>query len=267
MRRIFFLLPFIIWSANGSATSWAGYGKIFKTGNYASITFTFGYPSEENPDFQLPCASDRCYAGVGLFSTGFGGFVFPSRAPESTVFYSNKARLGVVRDALVRKLGVSGEVTVAAWTRWDMLPIVDWDTLCAGFLYWPEGAGWPSQIPGSVCGRISPPDVTCDAIPNLEFDYGTVSAADADGLRLTKDVRLSCSNVQSVHVRLVSPLTLSPTLAANFFVDGLVVDAIGVSIDVPSTGRNVSFSTRLTGTASGSTGWMSASSILILEFQ
>lgn len=272
MTMITRILPMLalllIASEPAAATAWAGYGRTQISGKYVLIDFTYGYPSEENPDYLLPCTGGSnlpCRFGVGTMAVGFGGFVSPEADPSTNVTYQDGERLGAVRQRLIAKLGVSGQITTPNWLFPTDLPKVDWDTLCAGFQYWPTGGGRGELLPGSICGRIPPPEQHCDPLPDLLFDYGPLTVGQIEGAELTREGSLTCTNVQSVSLRMMSPLVLGPGLTATILLDGQPLDEQGTTIDVPDAGRALTFTSRLSGSGGGSVGEMSASSVLLVE--
>lgn len=258
-----FLCLLSIMPAPSYSSSWGAVSSTYYEGSSIGLIYEFSWPDQV--DFTLPCQFPYCYLGVGTMAVGLGGVVNPWAA-QGVVTYRNGESATTVRARWVSKYGASGTAREPHWVAKDLESRIDWDTLCVGFQYWPSSAQRGTLLPDSTCGRVPPPTKHCDALPDISFDYGTLPHASVIGATMRRTVRLSCTGVQSVSLRLMSPIQLAPGLSSEIQADGVVLSPAGSIFDVSRTGRDLVFTSTLVGTVEASyVGGLSASSVLIVE--
>ncbi|CAI0925951.1 Uncharacterised protein [Serratia proteamaculans] len=229
------------------------------------MVYSYGWPSATSK--RLSCTGGgRCYLGVGSMAPGRGGVMNPGQG-TGRIEYQDGENLTAVRARWVRQFGATGTINEDPWTSANpALPPIDWDNICVGFQYWPEGTGTPGiLLPESICGRAPPPTKHCDALPDISFDYGALSQQSVIGAQMSQKVRITCGGVQSVSLRMLQPIQLGPDLTSEIQADGKVLGPAGATYNVSQTGREFVFTSTLVGTVGSISGRLSASSVLMVE--
>jgi hypothetical protein len=233
-------------------------------------TLEYAWPTPELPDLNLPCRAQQCYLGimVSLISPWTPNRdVDPSRQ-ENAVTYTNGELLSAVRERWVNKNGPSGRVVEPVFIVEGYVPYLDSALGCMS--YWPDrnavGVSTGINVPQSVCGALPPPNVTCDSLPDMVFDFGTVHSGDTSGLRLSQHQSLRCSNATNVTLKLATDLKLTDMLTANVTVNGRPLDTHGVTLAVGRNTTPLDFVVTTNGNENTG-GEYTASSVLIMEYR
>lgn len=235
-----------------------------------AVDLEYAWPSTEYPDFALPCRNPvRCWVGpsITLLYLGNRHPTQPEASPL-TVPYVHGEKLSDVRTRWVERFGTSGTTVLRKWFSkgtWGQ----DLRTALACFQYWPDhrvdSATYPVNLPDTVCFSPAPPEVTCDSIPSMEFDFGTVPAGRTDSLEFRRREFLSCTNATSVTLKLLSALVMSRSLTANIYVNGRRLGPNGVTLGVDGNIVELDFLVTTTGTEHAG-GSYNASSVLLMEY-
>jgi hypothetical protein len=234
---------------------------------WLGMRYDFSWYDEPNPDYKPPCRSN-CFLGPAPRDMWLDKeSVYNPQSAKSAIPFTRGDTLGDIRKRYIERFGVSGSVNEPFWGYVIQIPEINWDTICIEFQTW-ETAGYSRgrTVPGAVCGRVSPPNVTCTPLTDMAFNFGTISAGTSSGLRRTVSQRVSCSNASSVSLRLVTPLRLSARTEANLTVNSRSVDTFGTSFDIIGDGLDLTFEATLVGNETVG-GTYTASSVLIMEYR
>jgi hypothetical protein len=254
-----------------SAASYAQEGRIFPVPDGYSLFVTFAWPTPEYPDIPLRCNyNDECWLGpsVTMAIPGWNRTYNPE-ASKLAVRYRNGEMLSSVRTRWVSKYGTTGTMQEGYWAAGNVEPYLS--TALACFQYWPDfGVGGQRytqgvNLPDTVCSAPTPPDVTCDSIPSMVYDFGTVAAGRTDSLQMRQRHNLSCTNATSVTLKLQSALVLTRSLTANMTVNGRALGPAGVTLAANGNSVPLDFVVTTTGTENTG-GSYNASSVLIMGY-
>lgn len=252
-----------------AATSYTTGGRIQQHGNYLSVEVSHGWPTAEVPDIHLPCNNGHlCYLGPSVTMINpWGNRTYYPAADGLSVTYAPGELLSAVRDRFIRKNGANGVHTIGRWYDVASLPYVS--TALACFQYWPNFATSVYtvgvNVPNTVCSTPSPPNVSCDSIPSMVFDFGTVTAGRTDNLRLRQQRTLACSNATSVTLKLLSTIVLSRTMTANLTVNGHALGPAGLTLAATTSSVPLDFVVTTAGTENTG-GSYNASSVMLMEY-
>lgn len=234
---------------------------------FVGMRYDFSWYDEPNPGYKPPCRSN-CYLGPAPRDMFFERETTVNPAASGVVVpFTHGETLGEIRKRYIARFGVSGTTLSKFWTTTNYLPEINWETICMEFQTW-ETAGYTygRTVPGAVCGRVSPPNVTCTPLTDMAFNFGTISAGTSSGQRRAVSQRVSCSNASSVTLRLVTPLRLSARTEANLTANSRSVDTFGTSFDIIGDGLDLTFEATLVGNETVG-GTYTASSVLIMEYR
>lgn len=266
-------LAIVMWfgCANvAEATSYSTSGRITANGGLLSMEVTFGWPTEDTPDIALPCVRESCWLGPSVtILTPFDNWqrAYNPHVSQLTIRYAKGELLSTVRARWVSQYGVTGTLNEPAWATSAGLPYVTSALAC--FQYWPNQTGSEPTVginlPGTVCSTPAPPNVNCDSIPSMIYDFGTVAAGRTDNLRISQRHFLSCTNATNVTLKLQSALVLTRSLTANLSVNGRTIGPQGVTLDARGDSVPLDFVVTTVGTENTG-GVYNASSVLIMEY-
>lgn len=229
---------------------------------------------------RLPCNAtpgvNRCGLGVEIsyYSELFGARVVGATRFDrggGWVTYEDGELLSAVRQRFISNNGVSGrQFTNPLGGELDVLANISSIRGC--FTYRPYPAlesGWTVMgipLPGTVCGTAVPPDATCDSLPTLNYDFGTVKSGETHRLTMSQRQTLNCTNTTAVTIKLVSALRLSESLSAQMSVNGMALNANGVTLKMVGDSMPLDFVVTTVGSETGA-GVYTASSVLIVEYK
>ncbi|CAI1044828.1 Uncharacterised protein [Serratia entomophila] len=272
LRPLVVLLPLLVLHpAPSLGASYAYDAKIYPTDVGYGATATFGWPSPEQPDRPLPCSNPigGCWLGpaVTLTVNGEAALSRPDVA-KMTVKYANRELLSSVRSRWIAKHGLVGTLDEPGWASRGDEPY--FGTARACFQYWPDYRNGTYtkavNLPDTACSTPTPPDVKCDGLPSMVYDFGTVAAGRTDSLRIRQRHILSCTNATSVTFKLQSDLVLSRSLTAHIDVNNQRIGPGGVTLPVHGNSVPLDFVVTTTGTENTG-GSYNASSVLIMEYK
>lgn len=257
-------------SPPASASSYADSGRFYTTrGGMLGVIFNAGWPSIDQPDVALLCRTGQCYLGaiVTIERDGAPVPTYPV-ASVNTVTYVNGELLSVVRQRWVAKNGTIRTVDEPNYGYPSS--ILPWTSTARGcFQYWPNfnnNATVGVPLPGTVCNTPAPPDVSCESLPSMIYDFGTVAGGSTSGLRLLQRQTLSCTNATNVTLKLATDLKLTDMLTANVTVNGKPLDTHGVTLAVGRNTTPLDFVVTINGNENTG-GEYTASSVLIMEYR
>ncbi|CAI1936346.1 Uncharacterised protein [Serratia fonticola] len=239
------------------------------------MTISFGWPTAEEPDISLPCYDGRrgCWLGpVVTLDTPANPRGYLPWDSQMTVQYVNGEMLSTVRNRWIKRFGISGTIEEMYWGTANEGTMPYLHTALGCFQYWATpGSGWNDgsigiNLPGTQCGTLAPPNVTCESLPSMVYDFGTVAAGQTSGLRKSQRQTLSCTNATSVSLRLSSDLKLSQNVSAHISVNGRRLDTTGVTVPIQGNATPLDFVVTTNGNESDA-GAYAASSVLIMEYR
>ncbi|KYQ98875.1 hypothetical protein AWY96_10265 [Serratia plymuthica] len=269
---LIFFLTLIAVPTVGFCASYIGMAKVINAsiGGYTwGFTLDYSWPTAETPDQILPCYRTECFLGISttIITPEHPDRAYSPQRAHTVVSYYKNELLSAVRARWIARFGASGNITEPGWTQSTDTPYLDSALAC--LQYWPYNTPYGSvgdNVPQSTCLSLTPPDVMCDSLPPLLFEFGTVASGRTSGLRLTQRQTLRCTNATSVTFRLVNDLKLTRTLTAHASVNGLSLDTNGVTLPVGRHTVPLDFVVTTTGDESDG-GTYTASSVLIMEYK
>lgn len=240
-------------------------------GKYAEYSFNWAWP-DESSGFLVPCymsGAGRCYLAMGTWTPhpkgGDGGVVQPHNT-VNFITYTNNEPLSELRRRFIAQNGSGGRYTDPTWAGAGALPKFDWESMCVGLQYWANGYGRPGVVvPGSACGGVAPPDVSCTVLGDVLFDYGLVNRNNVDGLTLDEERAVSCTGAVSLRLKLVGDLALTPGLKSELSVNGHRLSQSTTSLPASNGVNILNFRSVLRGSTTV-VGEVVASTVMILEY-
>lgn len=257
-------------SMSGSGMSYTTYGQITgPVGSMYGVDIDYAWPTEEPGNNVLRCYTGKCYLGVAvLFDPGIGFVYNPSAQTVGMLTYRDRETLSSVRSRFISRFGISGHYNISNWS--DAMNRPYFDTAHACFQYWPYNRDGTNtlgvNLPDTACGNLAPPDVTCESLPSMVFDFGVVRSGATSGLQLTQQQTVQCTNATNVTLKLLSGIKLSRTLTANMSVNGRTLDPTGVSLEINGNTIPLDFVVTINGNENTG-GEYTASSVLIMEYR
>lgn len=216
----------------------------------------------------LPCQLSYCYLGISVtIVTPAHGRAYSPQNSLLMVTYNDGEMLSRVRARWIERHRGSGSAYEPNWAVGPDAPYADTGLGC--MQYWPVWGGSSGvgiNVPQTVCNAIPPPNVTCDSLPDMVFDFGTVPSGDTSGLRLSQQQSLRCSNATNVTLKLATDLKLTDMLYANVTVNGKPLDTHGVTLAVGRNTTPLDFVVTTNGNENTG-GEYTASSVLIMEYR
>lgn len=199
MRYITVLLIVLLLSQGKAyGASWGAVDE--RVGHTA--TFTWGWPDEN--DLTPICNASQCIVTVGPWDPGggppFGGINNPYHVFQKVVVNSG----ATTRDAFIawtNKYGIGGQYRQLMWHDG-----VNTSNTCFGFQSF-VGAGGNYRtgtlLPGTTCGLVPPPNLTCDVYLGSEINLGVVPRG-ASGVSGGVDGSVTCSSSATIYSSLIN---------------------------------------------------------------
>ncbi|CAI1884800.1 Uncharacterised protein [Serratia fonticola] len=264
------LLALALLCAGNSHASFLGHSPVASNnGQSIALQYQWSWPSESSGT-PIPCYRRYCVLAMGPYSSTTtstnddGGIVNPL-STATYIVYDSTTPLNELYLPFTAKNGRGGSMYEPLWMIQGSK--IAWGNVCVGLQYWAEGAGGKPGVlvPGTTCGVVAPPNVTCTAVGDVLFNYGVVSGNMLDGLSMNVERSITCTDTVALRVKLLDELTLTPGLKSELSVNGTPIST--ANTDIPAkNGVNI---LNIRSVLRGSTkvaGEVAASSVMIVEY-
>ena len=175
-------------------------------------TFSWGWPDEH--DYTQICAALQCIITVGPWDPRggppYGGINAPDGVPQRVVVNWG----ATTRDAFIawtKEFGRRGEYRVFMWGN-----ITDTSKTCFGFQsFYGAGSGYRvgTLLPGTTCGLVPPPNISCDVHLGSEINLGVVPKG-TSGISGGIDGWVTCTSSTTIYSALINRPELDGNIVA-----------------------------------------------------
>lgn len=227
-----------------------------------TATFSWGWPDEN--DLTPICNVSQCIVTVGPWDPGGGppkgGINNPAGVLQRVVVNSG----ATTRDAFIawtQKYGIGGQYRMLMWVNG-----LDTSNTCFGFQSF-VGGGSNSRtgtlLPGTTCGLVPPPNLTCDVSLGSEINLGVVPKG-TSGVSGGVNGSVTCSSSATIY----SSLLNRPVLDGN--VVAISVNGVKLDNQVRGVGTGQQVSLNVVANIEGkldNAGVYETSAILLFSYQ
>jgi len=207
---------------------------------------------------------DGCSLAICHYSPAEYEMCINPSAAYTRVFIPFGARIQEARNIFVQKNGVAGD-----WSTFT--PLLTYPETCFGLIVW-QGRGNGNRsgkvLPGSYCGKIPPPNLTCDLLGDVIYEYGSVAGHTVHGMAQTQNLSLTCTDTANITLTVPGEggIIMGGGVTSQLFVNDTALSS-GVRLTVSAGAQHIPIKSVLHSPAEPKPGHYEGSSVVVLGFQ